>query len=70
MNKIIQEHFLDNLVFRFVAILKSINKIFKKELQRNVFKVGDSKSIIKIFEKHLQRKLHSRKLFCIYEQNL
>ena len=35
MNKIFQEQFLDNLVFRLVAILKSINKIFEKQLQRN-----------------------------------
>ena len=37
MNKIFQEHFLDNPAFRLVAILKSINKVFKKQLQRNAF---------------------------------
>ena len=37
MNKIFQEHFLDNPVFRMVTILKSINKIFKKQLQKNQF---------------------------------
>ena len=37
MNKIFQEHFLDNAVFRLVAILKSIKKIFKKQLQKNPF---------------------------------
>ena len=37
MNKIFQEHFLDNPVFRLVAILKSINKIFEKQLQRNQY---------------------------------
>ena len=37
MNKIFQEHFLDNPVFRLVAILKSINKIFEKQLQNNAF---------------------------------
>ena len=34
MNKIFQEHFLDNPVFRLVAILKSTNKIFEKQLQK------------------------------------
>ena len=37
MNKIFQEHFLDNPVFRLVAIVKSINKIFQKQLQKNPF---------------------------------
>ena len=38
MNKIFKEYFLDNPVFRLVAILKSINKIYeKKKLQRNLF---------------------------------
>ena len=37
MNKIFQEYFLDDLIFRLVAILKSINKIFEKQLQRNPF---------------------------------
>ena len=37
MNKIFQEHILDDPVFRFVAIEKSINKIFKKQLQQNPF---------------------------------
>ena len=32
MNKIFQEHFFDNLVFRLVAILKSIKKIFVEQL--------------------------------------
>ena len=31
-NKIFQEYFLDNPVFKLTAILKSINKIFKKQL--------------------------------------
>ena len=71
MNKIFQEHFLDNAVFRLVAILKSIKKIFKKQLQKkSIFKVGDSESINRILEKHLQRNLHFTKLFCIYEYNL
>ena len=35
MIKIFQEHFLDNPVFRLEAILKSINKTFEKQLQRN-----------------------------------
>ena len=34
MNKIFQEHFLDNPVFRLVAILKSIYKIFEKQVQK------------------------------------
>ena len=37
MKKIFQEYFLDDPDFRFVANLKSINKIFKKQLQRNPF---------------------------------
>ena len=37
MNKIFQEYFLDDPVFKLVAIQKSINKIFKKQLQRNPF---------------------------------
>ena len=37
MNKISQEYLLDNPVFKLVAFLKSINKIFKKQLQRNPF---------------------------------
>ena len=37
MIKIFQEYFLDDSVFRLVAILKSINKIFEKQLQRNPF---------------------------------
>ena len=37
MGKIFQEYFLDNLVLRLVAIPKSINKIFEKQLQRNPF---------------------------------
>ena len=36
MNKIFQEHFLDNPVFRLVA-MESINKIFEKQLQKNLF---------------------------------
>ena len=35
MNKIFQEYFLDDQVFRLVAILKSINKNFEKQIQRN-----------------------------------
>ena len=37
MSKIFQEHFLDIPVFRLVATLKSTNKIFEKQLQRNPF---------------------------------
>ena len=37
MKKIFQEHFLENPVFRLVPILKSINEIFKKQLQKNPF---------------------------------
>ena len=37
MNKIFQEQFPDNPVFRLVAILKSINKIFEEQLQKNPF---------------------------------
>ena len=37
MNKIFKEYFLDNPVFRLVAILKSIKKVFEKQLQRNLF---------------------------------
>ena len=37
MNKLIQEHFSDDPVFRLVTILKSINKILEKQLQRNPF---------------------------------
>ena len=37
MSKFFQEHFLDNPVIRLVAILKSINKIFEKQLQKNPF---------------------------------
>ena len=37
MNKIFQKHFLDNPVYRLVAILKSISKIFDKQLQKNQF---------------------------------
>ena len=32
-----QEYFLDDPVFRLAAILKSINKIFEKQFQRNPF---------------------------------
>ena len=55
MNKIFQEHFLDIPVFRLVAILKSANKIFEKQPQRNPFKLDDSESISKIFEKDQQK---------------
>ena len=37
MNKIFQEYFLDDPVIRLVAILKSINKFFEKQLERNPF---------------------------------
>ena len=33
MNNIFQKHFLDNPVFRLVAILKSINNIFEKQFK-------------------------------------
>ena len=71
MNKIFQQYFLDDLVFRLVAILKSINKIFEKTIsKKSIFKIGTFESINKILEKYLQINLHFRKLFCIYEQNL
>ena len=71
MNKIFQEHFLDNPAFWLVATLKSITKMFEKQLQKNpIFKVGDSESTSKILEKHLQRNLHFRNLVSIYEQDL
>ena len=73
MNKIFQEHFLDNPVFKLVNIVKSLNKVFIKGLQRfwtAIFKVGNFKSISKILEKHLQRNLLFRKLFHIYEKNV
>ena len=71
MNKIFQEHSLDNPVFRLVASLKSSNKIFKKTTWKKfISNVGDSESISKILERHLQKNLHFRKVFCIYEQNL
>ena len=35
MNKIFQEYFLADPVFKLAAILKSINKILQKQLQRN-----------------------------------
>ena len=35
MNKIFQEYFLDDPVFRLVDILKSIKKNFEKQLERN-----------------------------------
>ena len=37
MSKIFQEYFLNDPVFKLVAIQKSINKIFKKQLERNPF---------------------------------
>ena len=37
MNKTFQEPFFDNPVFRLVAILKSINKTFEEQLQKNQF---------------------------------
>ena len=37
MNKIFLEYFLDDPVFKLVAIQKSINNIFKKQFQRNPF---------------------------------
>ena len=36
-DKIFQENLLDDPVSRLVAILKSIYKIFKKQLERNPF---------------------------------
>ena len=46
--KIFQDHFLDNPVFRFKAILKSIDKIFRKLLQKKSFlKVGESAKSLK-----------------------
>ena len=35
INKIFEEHFLGNRLFRLVAILKGTNKIFEKQLQEN-----------------------------------
>ena len=63
MNKIFQEHFLDNPVFRLVAILKSINQIRKTTPKNSIFMVGDFESISKILEKHLQRNFHFRKIY-------
>ena len=37
MNKIFQEPFLGDPVFRSVAIIKSMNKIFETQLKRNSF---------------------------------
>ena len=37
MNKIFQELFLDNPVFRLVAILKSINKTIENKLRKYPF---------------------------------
>ena len=52
MNKLFQEYFLNDLVFRLVGIQKSINKIFEKQLHgKSIFKVGSSKSITRILEK-------------------
>ena len=38
--------------------------------KKSFFKVGSSESINKTLGKYLQKKLHFRKLFCIYEQNI
>ena len=46
-NKIFREHFLDDPVFRLVAILKSVNKIFEKQ---NPLKIS-TKSFKNISEK-------------------
>ena len=64
MNKIFQEYFLDDPVFRSVAILKSISKKNFKEIH-----FLSSEFINKILQKHLRRNLHVRKLFSIYEHN-
>ena len=37
MNKIFEEYFLDNPVFRLVAILKSINKIYEKKNFKGIY---------------------------------
>ena len=37
MKKIFQGHVLENPAFRLVAILKSVDKILEKQLQRNPF---------------------------------
>ena len=37
INKIFQEYFLDNPVFKLVATQKPLNKIFKEQLQTNPF---------------------------------
>ena len=71
MKKIIQEYVSDDLVFRLVDVLKSINKMFEKAtLKKFIFKVGSFKSFNRVLEKYLRRNLDFRKIFGIYEQNL
>ena len=60
MNKIFQEHFLNNPIYS--EIYQNFRKTTSK---KSIFKVGDSEYISKILEKHLQRNLHFRKIFCI-----
>ena len=36
-NTFFQEYFLDDPVFKLLAIQKSVNKIFEKQLQKNPF---------------------------------
>ena len=53
MNKIFKEYFLDDPVFKLVAIQKSINKIFKKTIsKKSIFKVG---SKFQIYQKNPQK---------------
>ena len=71
MNKIFQEQFLDNLVFRLVGYSEVYQQNFRKTASKKfTFKVGDSESICKILEKQLRENLNFGKFFCIYEQNL
>ena len=71
MYKIFEEFFLEHQVITLIAILKSINKIFEKQLpKKSIFKGGSSESINELFGKHLERCLQFRKFFCIYELNL
>ena len=60
-NNIFQEYLLDDPVFGLVAILKSVNKIFKKQLQINPFLM---EVIQNLSTKSLQ---NSYKKICILE---
>ena len=61
MNKIFQEYFLDDPVFRLVASYSKIyQQIFWKKF---IFKVGSTESIQKILKRYLRRNLHFRKFY-------